>query len=72
MFIIAELNEYIEILDKRLEKKKQKDVCGLVAKKVRKLGNPSSSTPPTDAPSWAIHHQGSVVTIYNCDVIDII
>ena len=31
-----------------------KDLSGNVAKKVRKVGKPSISTPPLDAPAWAV------------------
>ncbi len=40
-------------LDSRIAKK-QPASPGLVAKKVRKLGEPSSTTPPDDAPKCAV------------------
>ncbi len=41
-------------LDSRIAKK-QPASPGLVAKKVRKLGEPSNTTPPDDAPKWAVN-----------------
>lgn len=49
-----ELDEYIELLDKRLGERVQKEYVGIVAKKVRTCGQPSTSKPPIDAPSWAV------------------
>jgi hypothetical protein len=40
-------------LDGRLARKESHPV-GLVAKKVRKIGSPSQSLPPANAPSWAV------------------
>lgn len=40
-------------LDARLAKKESHPVV-LVAKKVRKIGSPSHSLPPPNAPSWAV------------------
>lgn len=54
MLYSVELNEYIEHLDKRLEEKTQKEYVGIVAKKSRKCGTPSTSKAPMDAPSWAV------------------
>ena len=51
--IIVELNKFIEVLDKRVEKT-TKETPGLVAKKERKEGEPSSSVPPNGAPKWAV------------------
>ena len=47
------LDKFIDVLDKRLEKA-AKETPGLVAKKERKLGLPSSSIPPMEAPCWAV------------------
>ena len=41
-------------LDGRLARKESHPV-GLVAKKVRKIGSPSQSLPPANAPSWAVN-----------------
>lgn len=41
------------VLDERSARKESHPV-GLVAKKVRKMGPPSKSTPPKNAPSWAV------------------
>ena len=48
------LNKFIQTLDQRLLQKGSKDLTGLVAKKERLNGEPSTSTPPQGAPSWAI------------------
>lgn len=53
LLIIIELDKFIDVLDKRLEKG-AKETPGLVAKKERKLGLPSSSIPPMEAPRWAV------------------
>ena len=53
-YCFAALNKYISILDTRLSKICVREVAGNVAKKVRRLGVPSSSTPPIDAPPWAV------------------
>lgn len=42
------------ILDERLSKKETHPV-GIVAKKVRKNGPPSRSSPPQNAPTWAVN-----------------
>ena len=52
----AELNEFIAALDSRQDKKPT--LPGLVAKKVRRVGDPSPSAPPLDAPTWAVIPQG--------------
>ena len=57
--LILELNEYIELLDKRFSEKNHRE-AGLVAKKIRKLGSPSTSEPPTDSPTWAIEKDGKI------------
>ncbi len=49
-----ELNEFMQILDAHAAKKKQQP-AGLVAKKVRKEGEPSDCLPPPDAPAWAVN-----------------
>ena len=41
-------------LDKRYDAKVRKEGGAVMAKKKRKLGQPSSSKPPDDAPAWAI------------------
>ena len=46
------LNKYIQVLDGR--KSSSKLSPGLVARKRRVIGIPSSDTPPTHAPTWAI------------------
>ena len=42
------------VLDRRLSKTQQHQTVGLVAKKVRRVGEPSSQPPPPDAPVWAV------------------
>ncbi len=42
----------MEHLDGRQEQKSMP--AGLVAKKVRRYGDPSKTHPPTDAPKWAV------------------
>ena len=51
------------VQDKRFSRKQQQQpaAVGLVAKKVRKSGEPSLTKPPPDAPLWAIkkdYHTG--------------
>jgi hypothetical protein len=53
LFAHLELDEFMHALDKRLEKT-AKEAPGLVAKKERKLGLPSTSAPPKEAPRWAV------------------
>ena len=55
----AVLNKYIDSLDQRLAVVTTKDLSGNVAKKVRKVGEPSISTPPLDAPAWAVKKKTS-------------
>ena len=42
------------VLDERLQTKQQHQTIGLVAKKVRTVGQPSDSLPPPGAPTWAV------------------
>ena len=49
----TELNAFVEVLTKRLERT-TKETPGVVAKKERQLGAPSTSDPPKGAPGWAI------------------
>ena len=58
MFIekITERDEFIEHLDGRQDNKTTP--LGLVAKKVRRIGEPSQTQPPIDAPGWAIRNAG--------------
>ena len=56
------LNKYIQILDTRLSKLADVEQgTGNVAKKVRVLGEPSKSSPPHDAPGWAVKKEYSRV-----------
>ena len=69
---IDHMDEYIHVLDNRMEKKQVK-VVSLVAKKSRCLGSPSESLPPPYTPAWAIkaNKDGISITIYiNCDPKD--
>ena len=52
-YFYAELNDFMALLDVRLTQKEPHPV-GLVAKKVRKVGLPSKSPPPINAPAWSI------------------
>ena len=47
-------DKYISVLNKRLDDKAPKDITGIVAKKVRRQGSPSTSVPPTNVPAWAV------------------
>ena len=64
------MNKFIETLDRRLEKT-SKDISGLVAKKERVVGEPSSSSPPVGAPSWAVNGMNVLKFVLNIVVIDI-
>ena len=44
----------MQLLDKRLSQTQQHQPVGLVAKKVRRVGEPSSQPPPPGAPVWAV------------------
>ena len=52
-FTILELDDFVAILDERLTRTNDSAI-GLVAKKVRKIGSPSKSFPPLNAPGWAV------------------
>ena len=49
----ADLNTFLSKLDERYEAKVKKQGM-LMAKKVRKIGSMSSSTPPPEAAGWTI------------------
>lgn len=53
VYTFPELNDYIKILDQRLQEKERKDLCGAVSKKLRTLGHPSEQKKPV-GPAWAI------------------
>jgi hypothetical protein len=53
LFAIIELDDFMALLDERLTRRNDSPI-GLVAKKVRKIGLPSETLPPTNAPVWAI------------------
>ena len=42
------------LLDQQLNQTQQQQPVGLVAKKVRRAGEPSSQPPPPGAPVWAV------------------
>lgn len=48
------LNQYVELLEKRLNERVQKEYVGIVAKKVRVCGVPSACKVPENAPPWAV------------------
>ena len=56
-----ELDNFMNVLEERLLKKKPQS-AGLVAKKVRRTGTSSSSTPPDNAPVWAIIKDTGMLT----------
>ena len=47
------------VLDSRMTQE-QKMPSGMVAKKVRRQGSPSTSIPPSDAPPWAVTTRASM------------
>ena len=47
------LNDYIKVLDKRVEDKHKKELSGAVSKKVRTIGSPSTQRKPS-GPAWAV------------------
>ena len=49
-----DLVKFLEKLDKRYEEKVKKEGL-LVARKTRKLGSASNSSPPTNAPEWTVN-----------------
>ena len=57
--IPLELDEFMQVLDERLQMKQQHQTVGLVAKKFRTVGQPSDSLPPPGAPTWAIRKTDS-------------
>lgn len=54
-YLFIALNDYIATLDQRLDKKERKELCGIVATKARRIGNPSDQPKPTTGPSWALN-----------------
>ena len=60
----AELDQFMDILEKRFSKKQQQKPTGIVAKKVRKFGDPSTCPPPPGAPAWAIKHSGNCRSVF--------
>ena len=66
IIFIAELEEFMQILDQRHEAKAKKDK-GTMAKKVRRVGTPSCSQPPSDAPTWTVKHTGQFPVTEPCD-----
>ena len=58
----------MNVLDLRLVKK-QPQPSGLVAKKVRKIGTPSDSLPPYDAPSWALDKDTCMYANLNVEIV---
>ena len=55
-----ELNNYIATLDKRRDKRGIPEGTGLVAKKIRRNGAPSTCKPPPNAPTWAVQVEGTL------------
>ena len=48
------MNKFVRELDKRYKAKIHKEGGAVMAKKKREQGEPSSSKPPHNAPTWAI------------------
>ena len=61
MLLSIELNKYIDVLDKRVQEKETK-ISGAAARKARRLGSPSKSQAPYDAPAWALKNHTSTGT----------
>lgn len=53
-FLLSELDEFMSVLERRLSNK-QPQAAGLVAKKVCRIGIPSDSVQPSDAPAWSVN-----------------
>ena len=53
MSYTSELDRFMQVLDDRMRVKVPLSQ-GMVAKKVRRVGAPSKSLPPLDAPKWAV------------------
>lgn len=75
--LLLVLNKYIENLDKRLSVLTTTDLPGNVARKVRKPGYPSTTTPPLDAPAWAVRKEsdsttGGMLNNYHCLLISLL
>ena len=51
--VYIELNDYIKILDQRLNDKQKKELCRVVSLKARRVGSPSTQPKPSGS-SWAI------------------
>ena len=60
--LFTELDEFIATIDSRQDKKSS--LPGLVAKKVRRVGEPSPSSAPADAPTWAVAIPGKPPFFY--------
>ena len=65
-FTFSELDHFIEVLEKRIEKKQ---LLGPVAKKIRRVGHPSESSPPTDAPPWAVTANEGLLVLNHCNSV---
>ena len=72
LILLIELDEFMSELERRFTKKQQKRPTGIVAKKVRKFGDPSASGPPPDAPTWALrsdqHSPGNSNSCIPCSI----
>lgn len=55
----SELNDFVVVLESRMTREHNMP-SGMVAKKVR---SPSTSVPPSDAPSWAVNSSASTNTL---------
>ena len=56
----VELDDYIQVLDNRLDKR-QYPAVGLVAKKEKSIGKQSVSEAPPNAPSWVTKSSSMII-----------
>ena len=61
--VTTELDEFMAVLDRRVLKSQANQPVGLVAKKVRRVGEPSTEPPP-GAPSWTVKPHKSLHIIF--------
>ena len=69
MFYV-ELDKFMAVLDQRLSARKLQPAVGIVAKKVRRVGDPSKTVPPVGAPSWAVRSNwpDELTSMYHYDM----
>ena len=64
LYMISDLNTFLETLDERYTRKVSKS-GGTVARKVREVGEPASSVIPIGAPQWMVC--GYLIVWGKCD-----